>query len=1011
MSVNDSCSMQYYYPTEELKEKNKIKCEDKNFPDFEDSKNFNNGKFLKFIDDKYGNVVFKGESPFTFTDDYIDLKNENICKVEEYSLKPQQKFMGQFINPATNFNNTLIFHGLGSGKTCTSLVIGEAFKTTKSTPLLYVVPAALVDQYKEEIIGELKLYTEEQLAQGKVPEIWSCTSQCIIEGKQKGDLYVDREQSLILKNFEDTLKQKENELKDLVGKQFSIKENEKNRAKNNLDNFKKQLLSKVSRTFEIISHNVFINKLFHVKADGTWEKKELLTDKNSPILNSNGILVIDEIQRLVSAGGILYKKLFTAIYQYIHPKCRIVLLSATPIYDNPYEMALTMNLLRPRVPFPLSKAEFYSFFLGKYNVEKELCERITGNNFITDDSCVINKDLLKILSSGYVSYFRGGNPKAYPYKRIITIEHKLPPYQKEQYINALRSDIKKDKSIYSKLLQGDEFLIKNKSDDLDTVKKEDSVSGIYTTTQQFCNIAFPIIKSDIIEDFLTPESQEKIKLGLKTFKEELKKLPQIKDHILNYIRERGYSEKFVKIIELSSKSNGPVFIFSNWLQFGVESLSIILEACGYKKFTEKSGKPKPGELRYFVWSSETSSQPELIRKSKAIFNSMDNKDGSLLKIILGTRSIMEGVSFKNVKQVHITDPWWNEARIEQILARAVRFCSHSNLPLNEQYTDIFRHYSVLPLTGNKDPDIVSMLNESLKISTFKNFEIFTIEQKMAQSSLKKYAINNEFEETLKEVAYDCDLNKKGNIIRLEENIRPLTNGNYQVYFKNPRTLELFVREGIPDQISEDQFLKREYSYPNDSKLPIKFYEIYPNGDNLIKVEEPEFNILEEPIINKDLTLYENIQCWDSNLTFKNILDKMREDKKNDDIISYFERIKNNIELYPLFRKEILGENILPNKIEFVNVKYRMEGKNKLIQCLTKLSNTTTDEKQRKFLKELLDTKESSQRIDSKIYDIIYKYKFLPEDMIGKLKDLALEKRGEKEINQLLEEAKNYNLLK
>ena len=37
----------------------------------------------------------------------------------------------------------------------------------------------------------------------------------------------------------------------------------------------------------------------------------------------------------------------------------------------------------------------------------------------------------------------------------------MSSYQKEQYINALRSDIKKDSSIYSKLLKGDEFLIKN----------------------------------------------------------------------------------------------------------------------------------------------------------------------------------------------------------------------------------------------------------------------------------------------------------------------------------------------------------------------------------------------------------------------------------------------------------------------------------------------------------------------------------------------------------------------
>jgi hypothetical protein len=161
----------------------------------------------------------------------------------------------------------------------------------------------------------------------------------------------------------------------------------------------------------------------------------------------------------------------------------------------------------------------------------------------------------------------------------------------------------------------------------------------------------------------------------------------------------------------------PVFIFSNWLQFGVEALSIILDACGFNKFPDLPGK---SGMRYFVWSSETSSDKDLIRKAKSTFNSMDNKDGSLIKIILGTRSIMEGVSFKNVKQVHITDPWWNEARIEQILARAVRFCSHSNLPIDQQYTDIFRHYSVLPMIP--DPDVIEMLKESLGMKNFKNFE-------------------------------------------------------------------------------------------------------------------------------------------------------------------------------------------------------------------------------------------------------------------------------------------------
>ena len=55
---------------------------------------------------------------------------------------------------------------------------------------------------------------------------------------------------------------------------------------------------------------------------------------------------------------------------------------------------------------------------------------------------------------------------------------------------------------------------------------------------------------------------------------------------------------------------------------------------------------------------------------------------------------------------------------------------------------------------------------------------------------------------LKQVAYDCDLNQKGNIIRLEENIRPLSTGKFQIYFKNPKTLRtIFKREGIPDEFN------------------------------------------------------------------------------------------------------------------------------------------------------------------------------------------------------------------
>ena len=1015
MSTSNNCTLQYYYPTKELKEKYKINCSDKFFLDYDNFKMFNNEEFLKFVEEKYGNSVFQGDSPFTFKDDYINLTNDEICKVEEYSLKPQQKFVGQFINPATNFNNTLVFHGLGSGKTCTSIVIGEAFKTTSKTHLLYVVPAPLVQQYRDEIIGELKNNTQEAIEAGKTPEIWSCTSQCEINGKR--DFYTNVNDRIVLKNFEENHNNKKKEYEKLtleierlksigeldetikLSKEATKLENEVKFARSQLINKENTLMSKVTKVFEIISHVTFINKLFYTTKDGTWTKMELISEKDnkgnkikSPLMSNNGILVIDEIQRLVSASGSLYNKLYTAIYQYINPKCRIIALSATPVYDNPYELALTMNLLRPRMPFPLSKEKFYSFFLGRYESdESDDCVRVTKNNYITNNSCVINKNLLRALSAGYVSYFRGGNPNAYPYKRIIIMEHKMAAKQKEMYMEALASDMDKDKNMYSKILKEDQFIV-NKDDNTN----EDAVSGIYVTTQQFSNIALPITKSDVIDNILSSKSKNKIKDGLVKFRTELMSLkagsPEI---VFEFLRKKGYSEKFVSIIELSLKSTGPVFIFSNWLQFGVQALAIILDACGFSKYPTL-GKPNKS---YFVWSSETSTNKDLVNKAKGTFNSMENKDGSLLKIILGTRSIMEGVSFKNVKQVHITDPWWNEARIEQILARAVRFCSHTGLPLDEQYTDIFRHYSVLPIVP--DPDILEIIPNT----AFKYFASISIDQKMAMSSLKKYQINNEFEETLKQVAYDCDLNSKGNIIRLEENISPLPNNKYQIYFKNPKTLEKFIREGIPDEVTFDEILERKYSYPNDSTLSVKFYEVEQNPETkklekILDEDTQDFNILQKPDIDENLNMYENIKCWNSNLTIENIFDKINENPENKDIISYFMRIKQNFDIYPILRKEILGEQTTKDKIEFKNIEKIMKGKKRLLSCLKQVSEKdSTDIKLKRQIQKLLKTPDDLKKINSKIVDIVYKYRYLPEDSIESLQEL-----DSKTLNELHKEA-------
>jgi hypothetical protein len=45
-----------------------------------------------------------------------------------------------------------------------------------------------------------------------------------------------------------------------------------------------------------------------------------------------------------------------------------------------------------------------------------------------------------------------------------------------------------------------------------------------------------------------------------------------------------------------------------------------------------------------------------------LYNNQNNENGKLCKVIFG--NIIEGISLKNVGEIHIVNPWWNESRLE-----------------------------------------------------------------------------------------------------------------------------------------------------------------------------------------------------------------------------------------------------------------------------------------------------------------------------------------------------------
>jgi superfamily II DNA or RNA helicase len=195
------------------------------------------------------------------------------------------------------------------------------------------------------------------------------------------------------------------------------------------------------------------------------------------------------------------------------------------------------------------------------------------------------------------------------------------------------------------------------------------------------------------------------------------------------------SPKMKIILENIQKSPGLIFVYSNFRSLeGIELFSKVLDFNGFSKFGINDNKKK-----YAIYSGSEDEKEK--KEILSIFTSNENKHGKFLKIILATSAGAEGLDLKNIRQIHIMEPYWNQMRIEQVIGRGVRRNSHIALPPNERNVEIFRYFSVF---SKKD----YVLSKD-KSSTDEHIE---------QLSLKKQLIINQVIQVLKETSFDCLLN-------------------------------------------------------------------------------------------------------------------------------------------------------------------------------------------------------------------------------------------------------------
>jgi hypothetical protein len=366
------------------------------------------------------------------------------------------------------------------------------------------------------------------------------------------------------------------------------------------------------------------------------------------------------------------------------------------------------------------------------------------------------------------------------------------------------------------------------------------------------------------------------------------------DHIYKY------SAKISNICNIIKKpSTGIIIIYSQYIDGGVIPMALALESMGFSRYAStyshnsnllKTKKEPIDSLtmtarsqmnavdfkpaRYVIITGDKDFSQNNNEDIKYVTNK-ENTNGELVKVILISKAASEGLDFKNIRQVHILEPWYNMNRIEQIIGRGVRNLSHCNLPFEERNVEIYLHGTIL----NTDEEAADLY--------------------VYRSAEKKAIQIGRVTRLLKEVAVDCQLNIAQTNFTEEKLLAIVENQNVKIHLSSGKTVEFRIGDkpftDICDYMDNCSFqcLKR-------SELPVITEE------NMIK------NTYEEHFIKNN-----------SMIIMKRIRDLFLE--KNVYKREHLVNAINTVKLYPIEHIYYALTRFINNKTDELTDKYGRSG--------------------------------------------------------------------------------------
>ena len=635
-------------------------------------------------------IALKKEFQYKYDGDIKNIieedKNGKLCTKLEF---PHQQFVKTFINDKTPYNSLLLYHGLGSGKTCSAIGITEEFrKSNKYNPSFKKIIVIASPNVQENF--KLQLFNKKKLE--KINKTWR------LEGCVGSSLLHE------LKNY-------------------------------NLDSLSKEKIIRkiekiISNNYTFTGYEKFANKiqrLINFDIDNNSVKRKRI----KKILNKTFdgcMIIIDEVHniRITNEGdneqaNNKRKKIASAILQLVKNvnHLKFLFLSATPIFNDPKEIVFLLNLMNINDGYsPIHTKEIFDNM---------------GNLLVKNGQNVGYKKLIE-KANGYISYVRGENPYNFPFKiypndfkdEMSIKMHRYPLYQfnNKQIENGIENldihlNILKNEQKEGYINSIDEIFKSINDNKLNDFQNMDTFG--YTTLQEplkRLNICFKI-KSDNNDIYYSGRNglQEimKIEEDKKDYKRYFNYYNKTNEKVFSIENIGKYSSKIESILNKILNSKGIVLVYSQYLDAGLIPLALALEELGFDRLkhnnlfskrqdktklncltmnNEKDENDKFKQCKYAMITGDKFYSPDNNQELR-ILNLDQNKYGHECKVVLISQAGSEGLDFKNLRQVHIMEPWYNINRIEQIIGRAIRNCSHKLLPLVERNCQIYLHGSYM----------------------------------------------------------------------------------------------------------------------------------------------------------------------------------------------------------------------------------------------------------------------------------------------------------------------------